>query len=90
VANDSPYYRAVLYGCKNHLKLPPEVTEPRGVAVMLKRDRATGRSAKAGQRLKLLWATSAAKAGLWWPWWAAPATLACAASEVTALVPYDA
>jgi hypothetical protein len=22
VANDSPYYRAVLYGCKNHLKLP--------------------------------------------------------------------
>src|SRR4029450_2410412 len=23
VANDSPYYRAVLYGCKNHLKLPP-------------------------------------------------------------------
>ena len=22
VANDPPYYRAVLYGCKNHLKLP--------------------------------------------------------------------
>src|SRR5262245_49882421 len=27
---------------------------------------------------------------LWWPWWDVPATLACAASGVTALVPYDA
>ena len=29
MANDSPYYRAVLYGCKNHLKLPVETLEAR-------------------------------------------------------------
>jgi len=29
VANDSPYYRTVLHGCKNHLKLPNRYTNGR-------------------------------------------------------------